>query len=168
MLTLRPMKRTWPVAILLGAALGGCSFAGDATTDTAGIGAGAIVGAVTANPFIGIGVGIAARWAAGAVVDAAERRIHDSIQTRIAETAGDAPEGEWRSWSIDFDLPGADQAGRVMVLRAHAAEPPCRDIVYTDDPGEDADFFVAVVCRSASGWKWAVSEPATHRWGSLQ
>ena len=152
------------------AAAGGCSFAGDATTDTTSIGAGAVAGALTANPFIGLAVGITARWAAGAAVNAIERDIQSAIQTRIAEVGGNAEPNVAMPWSIEQTLPGGSQAGAVIVVREFGAPLiPCREIVFSVLDTPRSNFYVGTICQAPEGhWKWAVAEPATTRWGSLQ
>lgn len=157
-------------ALSLIALLGGCSFAGDATTDTAGIGAGALAGGLTANPFIGLAVGVAARWASGAVVNAVERDIQRRIQERIAEVGGAAEPTVAMPWAVSQTLPGGDEAGVLIVTREFGAPLiPCRELVFSVLDGGDANFYVGTICQSPAGeWKWAVAEPATSRWGSLQ
>ena len=66
--------------------LGGCSFAKPASEDLAGLGAGIVVGGITANPWIGVAAGVGARFAAGSAIGAAERDIETTIreQYRVA------------------------------------------------------------------------------------
>ena len=165
---MRRLHRT-AAALLLATAMGGCSFAGDATTDTAGIGAGALAGGLTANPFIGLAVGVAARWAAGAAVDAIERDVQNRIQTRIAEVAGNAEPNVAMPWEVDQALPGGDETGAVIVVREFGAPLiACREIVYSVVERSETNFYVGTICYGQGAWKWAVGEPATTRWGSLQ
>lgn len=156
--------------LVLAATASACSFAGDATTDTAGIGVGAAAGALTANPFIGFAVGVAARYTAGAIVKSVERDVQDRIQSRIAETAGAAEPTVSVPWSVEQSLPGNDEAGTVIVVREFGAPLiVCREVVFSVLTGADTKFYVGTICRAPGGeWKWAVSEPATSRWGSLQ
>ena len=157
-------------AAMLAVFVGGCSFAGDATTDTAGIGAGAVAGALTANPFIGLAVGVAARWAAGAAVSALEREIQTAIQDQIAQAGGSAEPNVAVPWSIEQRIPTGSGAGAVIVVREFGAPlMSCREIVFSVFETSDTKFYVGTICLAPSGtWKWAVAEPATGRWGSLQ
>ena len=161
------MKRLY-VLVVVGL-LGGCtSVASDTAGTSASLGVGAAVGAATANPLIGLAAGLAATVAIDAGLKYAERELTLDRHNAIAEPAGAAPLGEWRPWVMTSRVSGVgDASGRLLVTREFA-DPPCREIVYTDDV-EDPEFYVAMICRNHEGqWRWAVSEPATPRWGFLQ
>lgn len=161
------MKRL--VVLLFVGFLGGCtSFAGDTVGTSASLGVGAAVGAATANPLIGLAAGLATTFAIDAGVKYAERELTLDRHNAIAERAGEAPLEEWHSWAMISRFPGviADASGRLLVTRV-IGDPPCREIVYTDDV-EEPEFYVATICQNHEGkWRWAVSEPATRRWGFL-
>lgn len=162
------MKRL--CVMLVATCLGGCAAAASDTAGTgASLGVGAAVGAATANPFIGLAAGLATTVAIDAGVNYAERELTLDRHNAIAEQAGAAPLEEWRPWEMTSRAPGviADASGRLLVTREFA-DPPCREIVYTDDV-EEPEFYVATICRNhEEQWRWAVSEPATRRWGFLQ
>ncbi len=156
--------------LLVAGCLGGCaSLASESVETGASLGVGAAVGAATANPFIGLAAGLATTFAIDSGVKYAERELTLDRHNAIADRAGEAPLEEWRPWEMTSRVPGVvgNASGRLLVTREFA-DPPCREIVYTDDV-EEPEFYVAMICRNHEGqWRWAVSEPATRRWGFLQ
>lgn len=149
--------------------LAGCSSLGD------------IVGAVTgtaaaagsANPALGITVGVATRAVADWGIRTTVRRWHRTGQDALAATVGDMKVGEGRAWEVRHDLPISNARGEVRVLRL--IETPlarCKEVLFSVDsgtgPGAERQWFLTSACQQDAGWKWAAAEPSTERWGSLQ
>lgn len=155
--------------MVLGAAsaLAGCSSLADISAELGGFGVGAAVGAVTANPFIAVGVGLATQLALEEGIDYYQREEVEVVHIAIAEAAGSAEEGVATPWAAESDLPIVSAAGQVQVLRDFGGDIACKEIVFTDDDMAGS-YFVAVICRGTDGWRWAVAEPAIDRWGNLQ
>lgn len=164
-MSVRPLLRAAPCVLLLG--LGACTFAGDSSPDVAAFGAGALAGGLTGNPIIGVGVGLAARFAANEGVKYVERELQQEIQDEIARRAGAAAPGELVSWSVTRDI-GGDAAGRVEVVREFGGQMLCRELIFSVEDEDEQEFFVGTICKGREQWKWAVSEPSIERWGALQ
>ncbi|WP_321814361.1 MULTISPECIES: hypothetical protein [unclassified Paraburkholderia] len=159
------------VALCAGAALGvsACGSIGAAS----GAAAAAATGIVTANPAIGVGVGIAVQAATDEAVNRFMKSMHADQQEMIAETAGRLPVGGSDSWRIKHKLPVENGHGEVRVTRAFAsALALCKDFAFSvqdsDKPDSPQQWYTASACQDDSGWKWATAEPAVERWGSLQ
>jgi hypothetical protein len=63
--------------------------------------------------------------------------------------------------------------GRVTVSRVVSVSAlQCKEVVFSVDSEPDhvprTAFYVAMVCRDGTDWRWASAEPATDRWGGLQ
>lgn len=164
----RPLWGLLPVLML---PLAGCSM----VADVSGIATGGTVGAITANPVVGYGVGMGTRAAVAAGVKYVMRDLHKDEQDVIAGVAGGMGEGETRLWRVEHDLPFgyADENGAVQVTRL--IETPlasCKEILVTIEEGEGAkatrEIYVGSICRQGETWLWASAEPAVERWGSLQ
>ncbi|MBB2931008.1 hypothetical protein FHX59_005475 [Paraburkholderia silvatlantica] len=167
----RPARLIALAALCAGIALAasGCSSIGAAS----GAAAAAATGIVTANPAVGIGVGIAVQAATDEAVGRFMKSMHADQQAMIARTAGRLPVGGMDIWRIKHDLPVENGHGQVRVTRAFAnALTLCKDFVFSVQDGEKADapeqWFAASACQDQSGWKWATAEPAVERWGTLQ
>lgn len=160
-----PTMRILPCFLLLG--LGACSFAGDSSPDVAAFGAGALAGGLTANPIIGVGVGLAARFAANEGVKYLQRELQQEVQDEIARAAGHIAPGEIVSWSVVRDI-GRDSSGRVEVVREFGSNMVCRELIFSVREDEEERFFVGTICRGEDRWKWAIAEPSIERWGALQ
>jgi hypothetical protein len=150
-------------------ATSGCGSIGAAS----GAAAAAATGIVTANPAIGVGVGIAVQAATDEAVNRFMKGMHADQQQLIAETAGRLPVGGMDIWRIKHKLPVENGHGQVRVTRAFAsALALCKDFVFSVQDGDAADapeqWFTASACQDAGGWKWASAEPAVERWGTLQ
>ena len=160
-----------PLAVLALAMLplGGCSSLGD------------IVGAVTgtaaaagsANPALGVAIGVGTRAVADWGIRTVVRRWHRTEQDALAAVVGAMEVGETRPWQVRHDLPIGNEQGEVRVLRV--IETPlarCKEALFSVTSGSGPDkarqWFVTSACHQAEGWKWAAAEPATGRWGSLQ
>lgn len=169
--TSRPVKLIALAALCAGIALAasGCSSIGAAS----GAAAAAATGIVTANPAVGIGVGIAVQAATDEAVGRFMKSMHADQQELIAETAGRLPVGGMDIWRIKHQLPVENGHGQVRVTRAFSnALTLCKEFVFSVQDGDKADapeqWFTASACQDRSGWKWASAEPAVERWGTLQ
>ena len=161
------------LAMLAGAgaigAISGCSSIGAASGAVAGI----TTGVVTANPAVGVGVGIVVQTAADEAVNRYMRGMHQDQQDAIAKLVGDLPVGGSMPWRIKHTLPIDNGHGEVRVTRVFdTALAQCKEFVFSlvdgDKPDAKALWFVADACQQDQGWKWASVEPAVNRWGSLQ
>lgn len=149
------------------AILAGCASAQNVSSSVAGFGVGAIVGGITANPFIAVAVGVAAE--AGAREGAAylQRRRVRKIHNTIAGVAGPLAVGEREYWAATTDVPPSGYWGQVQVIRDLGSQIPCREVLFTVED-DDPSYFVAIICKGTEGWRWAVSAPSTERWDGLQ
>ena len=149
--------------------LGGCSSVGAATGAVAAV----TSGIVTANPAVGIGVGIAVQAATNEAVARMMKSLHQEQQDAIASTAGMLAVGATQPWRIKHSLPVENGHGEVRVLRSFSSSlAQCKEFAFSVADGDKPDahqaWFVASTCRQASAWKWASAEPAVERWGNLQ
>ncbi|WP_322007364.1 hypothetical protein [Paraburkholderia tropica] len=147
----------------------GCGSIGAAS----GAAAAAATGIVTANPAVGVGVGIAVQAATDEAVNRFMKSMHADQQELIAETAGRLPVDGTDTWRIKHTLPVENGHGKVRVTRAFAsALALCKDFVFSVQDGDAANspeqWYTATACQDQSTWKWATAEPAVERWGSLQ
>lgn len=150
--------------------LAGCtSVLTETTSAGAGVAAAGISRAVTKDPAVVTGIGLAAQAAARAGLQYTERKVHQSEQDTIAAAAGALPVGGVAKWQVVHDLPiEANEHGEVAVSRAlGGADIACKEIVFSVDDRARA-FYTATICRDGTVWKWATAEPATERWGALQ
>lgn len=146
-------------------ATSGCASVGAAS----GAAAAAATGIVTANPAVGVGVGIAVQAATDEAVNRFLKTMHADQQELIAETAGRLPVGGSDTWRIKHAIPVENGHGEVRVTRAFAsALALCKEFVFSVQDGDAAQWFTASACRDARGWQWASAEPAVERWGTLQ
>ena len=163
------MTAATPLAIVaLAASLAGCSVIGDISGAVAGIAA----GAATANPLVGIGVGVSVKAGmdtAGKYVSRSRKRNeHEAIAAAVAETGV----GETRSWSVQQRVTG-DAHGEVRVVRLiESSLAVCKEVVFSvveiNDEGASPAWFWTTVCRDGAQWTWAAAEPAVDRWLTLQ
>ena len=163
----RALLRAGVAASLL-AVLSGCAAVSDVTGAIAGFAA----GAATANPAIGIGVGIAVKAATREGIQYVSRRRQQNEQDAIAAVVAETNAGESRSWGFDRRL-GGDSYGEVRVLRV--IDTPltvCKEVAFSvSDGGESIAspaWFTTIACRADGRWSWAAAEPAVGRWRSLQ
>jgi hypothetical protein len=155
--------------VLAAVPLAGCGSLGDVVGAVTGTAA----AAGSANPALGVAIGVGARAVAAYGIRTVARRWHRTEQDALAAAVGEMEPGEVRPWEVRHALPIGDRRGEVRVLRA--VETPlarCKEALFSvasgRGAGETRRWFVASACRQAEGWKWAVAEPATERWGSLQ
>lgn len=144
-------------------ALAGCAAAGGATDEMAGFAVGSAAGALTGNPFVAVGVGLATRFAAGEARAYVERRNQASIRAAIAQAAGDAEAGEIVPWRVQFDIPPGHARGQAQTVRTLDGQIQCREVLYSVTT-DNAAYFVGVICRHPDGWRWAIAEPTAARW----
>ncbi len=147
------------------AMVAGCQFVPDA----AGVVAAAGSGSVTANPAVGIGVGIAVRSGVLALTNYLDRKRRAGEQDAIAYAAGSAPIGSSRAWEIRHTIPYGNERGMLEPVREFATPlATCREIVFTVDDDGEREVFTTTLCREGATWRWAAAEPAVDRWGYLQ
>jgi uncharacterized protein YceK len=152
--------------------LAGCSSVmSEGTVAGAGIAGGVIAGAVTDNAAAATGIGLGVQAGARAALQYSQRQVHTTTQTAIASSAGALNVGAVAAWQVRHAVPvEPDQHGRVTVSRLIGGHDlRCKEIVFSVQEEKVPEaFYVATICQSASGWRWASAEPATERWGTLQ
>ena len=148
-------------------AVAGCSAIGGLAGGVAGIAS----GAATGNPAVGVAVGIGVNAVVDESVKTVMRRWSHEEQTAIAETAGAMEVGERRDWAVTHAIPYNDTSGQVTVTRVFSTPlASCKEALFwaTGKQVANTQRFVTTVCREEDGWKWALAEPTTARWGALQ
>lgn len=155
------VKRT--AGLLLAAGLlGGCSTVGNLVS----VGAGAAAGSFSANPAVGLAVGIGVQAGLDEVFRYINRRRQQGEQDAIADAAGTAPLNQPRAWEIRHTIPIGNARGTLVPVRdIPTSLAQCREILFSVQGG---GVFTTAVCRGGEGWKWAAAEPAVDRWGLLQ
>ena len=149
-------------------ALAGCSSIGGFL----GAGAAFITGAATANPIVGISVGIGVKAAADQGLQYIAKRKHRSEQDAIAEVVRDMQPGQRARWEHAHRIGSGVDRGEVRVVRT--IETPlatCRELLFSverDGEKPRVDWFTTTACRNGDVWRWAAAEPAVERWGNLQ
>jgi hypothetical protein len=151
------------------APLAGCNSLGDLVGAVSGTAA----TAGSANPALGIAIGVSTRAVADYGIRYVARRWHRSEQDALAATIGAMEVGEMRPWQVRHDLPIGNEQGEVRLLRlVNTPLAQCKDALFSLSSGNGAEasrqWFVTSACRQGEAWKWAAAEPATERWGSLQ
>nr|MBV0877979.1 hypothetical protein [Noviherbaspirillum sp. L7-7A] len=156
-------------------ALSGCSsFLQQGAGAVAGVGGAGVAASVTSDAAVATGIGVGLQSLAQAGVQRAQKAVHTTFQDRIAAVAGGLAVGEVGNWEVVHDIPIEPASrGEVTVSRIVGARAlDCREIVFSVENGPRAEngkgFYVAMICRDGTRWKWASAEPATERWGSLQ
>ena len=154
----------WAALVLL-AALPGCR----AVSDVAGVVAAGVSGSATANPAIGIAVGIGVRAGVDEVRKYVVRHWQEGEQDAIADAAGSLPIGGRRAWEIRHSIPIGNERGELEPVREWSTPlTTCREIVFSVVDDGERELFTTTLCRDGRGWKWAAAEPAVERWGFLQ
>lgn len=139
-----------------------------------GAASGIATGAVTTNPAIGVGVGIATKAATDQLVAVIMRDMQRREQDRIAYLAGTMPLGSRQPWQIHHVIPFNDEHGEVQaVANIDNALAPCREVLFSVIAGSKKapteNWFTMQTCQQPDGaWQWASAEPAVARWGNLQ
>lgn len=153
-------------ALLMLVALGACQSGAQLT----GLAAGAAAGVATASPAVGYAVGVGTAVAANEFFNWIGRTREHAAQEAIAGAAVPLGIGEAAPWRIDHTIPIGDEHGEVRVVRAMTTPlAECREILFSvEDPPAPASWYATSICHAASGWHWALAEPAVDRWGYLQ
>lgn len=139
----------------------------------AGAGAGVATGTGTANPAVGYAVGIGTKAAVDALINHIARSRRRAEQDQIVATVGSMAVGQSAPWRIRHAIPIGDAHGEVTVVR-EIPNPlaPCKEVVFTvfagDKPNSPHGYYATTACQHGARWKWALAEPATPRWSSLQ
>jgi hypothetical protein len=157
------------VLLPLMAALGGCQTVGELVAAGAG---GASAGA-TANPAIGIAVGVGVNAGIDATFAYIQRKRQQAEQDAIAAEVATMQPGEQRPWKINHVIPIGNEHGEVAVVRdIPNALAPCKELAFSVDSGSQEKvthhWYTTDACQGTARWKWALAEPATERWGTLQ
>lgn len=159
------MTRLAAAGLLL-AVLTGCRLAGDLVSAAAG-GASA---AATANPALGIAIGVSVHAGIDAAMNYFARKRQQAEQDAIAGEVATMQVGEQRPWRVEHDIPIGNEHGTVEVVRA--IETPltlCKDLVFSVEQSDGTPHWYATqACRNGEIWKWALAEPAVERWDTLQ
>jgi hypothetical protein len=148
--------------------LAGCSSAGG----FAGAAAAFATSVATANPVIGISVGIGVKAAVDQGISYAAKRGQRDEHAAIVAAAQDLKPGERGRWSNAHLVGSGFERGEVRVVRA--IETPlatCKELLFSverEGAKPRIDWFTTTACRNADGWQWAAAEPAVERWGNLQ
>jgi hypothetical protein len=165
--------RRWCLRLLLlPGLLGGCDVL-RAAPHIAGAGAAIISGAGTANPGVGVAIGLGVTAVTDYALKYYGRSRQDATQDAIASAASPLPPGGHAPWRIDHRIPIGNERGEVHVVRSiDNPLAPCREIMFSVEDGEGEaatrDWFAAQICRQGERWRWASAEPAVERWGALQ
>lgn len=140
----------------------------ESLADVSGAIAGFASGAATANPALGVGVGVAVRAATSEGLKRVARTRQENEQDAIAAVVADMSEGETRAWAVDQRLAG-DHEGEVSVVRViQTPLATCKEILFSVVAESGTQWFSSTVCDEAGRWRWAAAEPAVDRWINLQ
>ncbi|HTW69969.1 MAG TPA: hypothetical protein VME47_08800 [Acetobacteraceae bacterium] len=151
------------------AVLDGCQFTGELVA----AGAGGASAAATANPAVGIAVGVSVNAGIDATFNYIQRKRQQAEQDAIAAQVATMLPGEQRPWKINHVIPIGDEHGVVVVVRnIPNALAPCKELAFSVDSGSrdkvTRHWYTTDACQDTRRWKWALAEPATGRWGTLQ
>jgi len=157
------------VLMSLMAALCGCQTVGELVA----AGAGGASAGVTANPAVGIAVGVGVNAGIDATFAYIQRKRQQAEQDAIAGEVATMQSGEQRPWKINHIIPVGDEHGEVVVVRdIPNALAPCKELAFSVDSGSGKKvthhWYTTDACQDTRRWKWALAEPATERWASLQ
>jgi len=150
--------------------LAGCQSLGAISGAVAAVSA----GGATANPAVGIAVGVVVQAGTDEAVHYATRTLHQDQQDAIATIVGIAQPGVKYAWENHNVIPVDNGHGQVMVTRVMTtALATCKEFAFSvaDDDAKDTpheSWFTASACQQNGHWKWASAEPAVSRWGNLQ
>lgn len=152
-------------AVLL---LAGCSSVGG----FAGAAASLATSVATANPIVGISVGIGVKAATEQGLQYMARRRQRSEHDAIVAVARDMAPGERGRWQHTHFIGSGLDRGEVRVVRV--IETPlamCKELLFSverDGESPRVDWFTTTACSNGEVWQWAAAEPAVERWGNLQ
>jgi hypothetical protein len=164
-----------PALLGLALLLPGCQAVLTETTSAlAGITGASVASSVGADPAVTTGIGLGVQALGRAGLQYAQRRTHQGEQDAIAASAGPLPVGGVARWATSHTVPvEPNEHGEVAVNRVISTGAlDCKEIVFSVETGRPPEvergFYLAAICRDGARWKWALAEPATERWGSLQ
>ncbi len=146
-----------------------CRFGGELVAAAAG----GASGAATANPAVGIAVGVAVNSGIDATFSYIGRKWHQGEQDALAAEVATMRAGESRPWAVHHIVPIGNEHGQVAVTRDIVTPlTTCKELVFSVQSGRgpqsDDEWYSTQVCQDGARWKWALAEPATERWASLQ
>lgn len=174
---MNPAPGALPRLLLLTAllsSLAGCSsLLSEGSSAAAGVAGAAIANKVTDNATVATGIGLGVQAAARAGVQYAQRKTRGEEQDAIAQAAGLLAVGAVGPWRMEHQLPlEPDAQGRVTVSRLIGGFGlNCKEIIFSvEAKGKEVvqEFYMTTICDDDGVWRWAMAEPATARWGSLQ
>jgi hypothetical protein len=149
-------------------ALAGCSALGGFAGAIAALG----TSAATANPIVGISVGIGVKAAADAGLKYVSRRNQHGIQNAVAAAAADVAPGQGARYEHAHAIGSGVDRGEVRVVRLiDTPLAACKEILFSVEHGGETprvEWFSTSACRNGDAWQWAGVEPAVERWGNLQ
>lgn len=160
------MRAVALAALLAPILLGGCRSGAELT----GLATGGAAGVATASPAVGYAVGIGTAVAANEFFNWVGRTREDAEQEAIAGAAAPLGEGGAAPWHIHHYIPLGNEHGEVRVVRVMTTPlAECREILFSvEEEKTPANWYATSICHQASGWHWALAEPAVDRWGFLQ
>ncbi len=144
------------------------------TADLSGVAGAGVSSAVTNNGTVTAAIGLGVASLASTGLGYVERRVHRAEQDRIAAAAGPLTVGAVAAWQVSHAIPiEQDEHGEVSVSRIiSSGDLDCKEIVFSIEhnqkDGTRRSFYLSAICRDGTRWKWALAEPATTRWGTLQ
>jgi hypothetical protein len=149
--------------------LAGCDSIGAISGTVVGVAS----GAGTTNPVVGYAVGVGTQAAVDSLVKYISRKRQQYEQDRIADIVGKLEPGQTAAWKVDHDVPLGNEHGDVTVVGLIDNRlARCKRVVFTvidgDAPDSPRATFVTMACAEGQMWKWAMADPATERWGTLQ
>ena len=126
--------------------------------------------AATANPIVGISVGIGVKAAADQGLQYVAKRRQRDEHDAIVAMVHDMKPGERGHWVRSHLVGSGVDRGEVRVVRV--IETPlatCKELLFSiADDDDNASWFTTSACQQGDKWKWAAAEPAVERWGNLQ
>ena len=153
-------------ALVLVAALGGCS----SVSGIVGVVAGAAAGGASANPAVGFAVGVGTAAVSDYAIKRVTRSWHEGERDALAQAAGSVAPGGNAPWRVVHSLPLGNEHGTLEVVRA-ISNPlaACKQVLFSVEAKDEPTGWYSVdICQQRDGWKWASAEPAVERWGYLQ
>ena len=156
------------VTVFIVSALSACTFLATVT----GVVAGVATGTITSNPVVGVGVAIAVKSGFEEAGNYVARKSQEKEQDAIAAAAGATGVGERSGWVSVHGIMHRVVHGEVVVTRTIVTPLAlCKEMMFSVARGASdspAPWFTATACKNGADWRWALPEPSTARWGSLQ
>lgn len=167
-----PWAKAWIAVTIVSATCGlsACNaLLSESTADAAAIGGGVLAAEVTENALAASTIVVGVRALAVAGLNVLERQVHAIEQQTIADAAGPLIEGDVAPWDVGDNPATTVGRGEVTVVRTFGTDDlRCKEILFSLDEPEARAFYVAFICDDRGQWRWALAEPATSRWGTLQ